>query len=103
MHTFFPVSGVCLVLSLALPTLVHAQQWGFPEHSRRTVPRSSIAAAPPPQLQSESAGDTMFNPPSMERPTVQVDKNSGRYLQSVGKRVADRPLACPPRKRTSQH
>ena len=47
----------------------------------------------------QSAEVSADKPTIGSTPTVVVDKNSGRYLQSVGRRVADRPLACPPRSR----
>jgi hypothetical protein len=70
---------LCLVV--ALPTVALADQWGFSNAPRRSAQR------PPVQTISPASA-----------PTVVVDKTSGRYLQSVGKRVADRPLACPPKR-----
>ena len=69
-----------LLFVLVLPAASQAEQWGFSEAPRRNVQR-------PPTQPSIGIAD---------QPTVVVDKTSGRYLQSVGKRVADRPLACPP-------
>jgi hypothetical protein len=102
----FLLSRIALPLSLvvALPTLAQAEQWGFPS-SQRKAPRpqqtqqtmnAPVHTAPnTTYIQSAEAG--VDTPTIGGTPTVIVDKNSGRYLQSVGRRVADRPLACPPR------
>jgi hypothetical protein len=70
-----------LMCAMVLPAVSQAQQAGFSETPRRSV--KSQKTQPDASIASQ--------------PTVVVDRNSGRYLQSVGKRVADRPLACPPR------
>lgn len=69
-----------LVVALAMPSLANAQSNS--KKNKATVDKT----APPP------AADQQQQPP--EKAIVQ-DKNSGAYLQSVGRRVAARPLACP--------
>jgi hypothetical protein len=70
-----PISAIAFV-----PTLAHAGQFdSFSNIPRRSAP-VKVSATP-------------------AQPVETVDKTSGRYLQSVGKRVADRPLACPGVKR----
>jgi hypothetical protein len=71
-----------LLFVVVLPAASQAQQWGFSDAPRRSIKN------PPSQPSINTAS----------QPTVVVDKNSGRYLQSVGKRVVDRPLACPPKR-----
>ena len=72
-----------LLLVVASPVAVQAEQWGFSD-----APRRSSQRTPAPTIAINTAS---------EQP-IAVDKTSGRYLQSVGKRVADRPLACPPKR-----
>jgi hypothetical protein len=83
----FILLRIALTLSaiVALPALAQAEQWGFSNAPRRGVQRAPTIK----QTQTITVAS---------EPTVVVDKNSGRYLQSVGKRVADRPLACPPKR-----
>lgn len=70
----FSLALACVV---TLPAVGHAQMM-----------RSDVIAEP--------GHPTIYN---MQAQSGPIDKTSGRYLQSVGKRVADRPLACPPRRR----
>ena len=69
--------SLALTCLVALPAIGHAQTM-----------RSEVVAEP--------GHPTIYN---MQAQTGPVDRTSGRYLQSVGKRVADKPLACPPRRR----
>jgi len=71
-----------LTLSLALACLA-------------TLPANAEqrAAAMRSEVVAEPGHPTIYNMPKQTGP---VDKTSGRYLQSVGKRVASKPLACPP-------
>ena len=68
-----------LVAALAMPSLANAQSNS--KKNKATVDKT----APPPAADQQ---------PPPEKAIVQ-DKNSGAYLQSVGRRVAARPLACP--------
>ena len=68
-----------LVVALAMPSLANAQSNS--KKNKATVDKT----APPPAADQQ---------PPPEKAIVQ-DKNSGAYLQSVGRRVAARPLACP--------
>ena len=54
-----------------------------------------VATALPSLAQAEQQRPA-YSPP-VEQPVVR-DKTSGAYLQSVGRHVADRPLACPSRR-----
>ena len=68
-----------LVVALAMPSLANAQSNS--KKNKATVDKT----APPPAADQQ---------PPPEKAIVQ-DKNSGAFLQSVGRRVAARPLACP--------
>ncbi len=72
---------VLLVAALAMPSVANAQSNS--KKNKATVEKTAPAAAPADQ-----------QPPPPEKAIVH-DKNSGAYLQSVGRRVAARPLACP--------
>lgn len=69
-----------LVAALAMPSLANAQSTG--KKNKAAVEKPAPAPAADQQQQP------------VEKAIVQ-DKNSGAYLQSVGRRVAARPLACP--------
>lgn len=71
-----------LLAATALPSLAQAEQWGFP-----ATPRRDAAQRP------------AYSPAAEQK--IPLDKTSGAYLQSAGRHVADRPLACPPRRRTA--
>ena len=71
-----------LVAVLAMPSLANAQSNS--KKNKATVEKTAPAPAAVPVDQQ----------PPPEKAIVH-DKNSGAYLQSVGRRVAARPLACP--------
>jgi hypothetical protein len=112
MHFLLPLAAL-LLAATALPSLAQAEQSSFPEMPRRAAAKR--AATPPtsaPPVSTASAhpapSDTAHYAAPATNPAEQVadqagekpvvrDRNSGAYLQSVGRRVAARPLACPPR------
>jgi len=57
----------------------------LPAVGNAQVMRSEVVAEP--------GHPTIYN---TQPQTAGLDRTSGRNLQSVGKRVADQPLACPP-------
>ncbi len=69
-----------LVAVLAMPSLANAQSNS--KKNKATVEKTAPATVPADQQA----------PPEK---AIVHDKNSGAYLQSVGRRVAARPLACP--------
>lgn len=98
MKSIFPVLAM-LMAGTALPSLVQAQQGGgFPETSRRAAFQRSAKVVPVQTQQIQAA--PAYSQPAQQIAEVPIvrDRNSGAYLQSVGRRVADRPLACPPRR-----
>lgn len=94
--------AVPLLSLVALSDGARAEQFGFPDGPRRGVHRTQPTKAqtvPAPVVTTQTVEAQSVAFPTGE-PTVNVDKTSGRYLQSVGRHVADRPLACPPHRIT---